>query len=161
MYLLNLIEKKKSSREPNQKRSFFGHYSLFRPPLTEQLSSQPSLLKRFSSLGACSPIGNFISLYHWRALALSIKVFYAFAFYLPYVVVDWLKMDFSDWARSLLDKKVPWAVESLLSLFRGIGALIRLRGSRNLQEVSFFFIWFFFLPFILKTERAYLIWLGS
>ncbi|KAK4838602.1 hypothetical protein QYF36_015011 [Acer negundo] len=31
--------------------------------LTEQLPSQPSLLKRFSSLGACSPIGNFIPLY--------------------------------------------------------------------------------------------------
>ena len=41
--------------------------------LTEQLPSQPSLLKRFSSLGACSPIGNFIPLYHGRALALSIK----------------------------------------------------------------------------------------
>lgn len=41
--------------------------------LTEQLPSQPSLLKCFSSLGACSPIGNFIPLYHRRALALSIK----------------------------------------------------------------------------------------
>ena len=60
-HLVDVLNREKSSREPNQKKVLFGHHWLGRPPLTEQLPSQPSLLKRFSSL---APIGNFISLYH-------------------------------------------------------------------------------------------------
>ena len=61
MYLIDAL--KVFDRTQQKKGAFRSPLAWGVLSLTEQLPSQPSLLKRFSSLGACSPIGNFIPLY--------------------------------------------------------------------------------------------------